>query len=167
MLARLCGATGDRPSGPSATDARWVWTTPRKGQRRIWEVKTGGSERVPRDDINQLLGQVQVEEQTHPRSRVVGCLYTALDDIEDDAGRAAQDKIVLFTAPAALSLWDAMAQRFVQYQSASGSGSATERGEARSLVEPRLPAGDWTTELLTARGLAFIGRAEVESLFAR
>lgn len=167
VLARLCGTAGDRPSGQSATDARWVWATRRKGQRRIWEVKTGGSERVPRDDINQLLGQVQEEEQAQPRSRVVGCLYTTLDDIEPDAGRAARDKIVLFTVPAALALWDAMAERFVQYQSASGSGSATERGEARSQVEPTLPAGDWTTELLTARGLTFVGRAEIDKLFVR
>lgn len=166
-LARLCGAAADRPHGQSATDARWIWATPRKGQRRIWEVKTGNAMKVSRDDINQVLGQVQEEEQAHPRSRTVGCLLTSALDIEDDAGRAARDKIVLVTVPAATALWDAMAERFVQYLSHSGSGSATERGEARSLVEPRLPPGDWITELLTARGLNLLGRADVENLFTR
>jgi len=165
ILARLCGATGDRPGGQSATDARWAWATPRKGQRRLWEVKTGEPDRIPRDDINQVLGQVQVEQNMHPLSRVVGCLLTSLDDIEKDAAQAARDKVVLVRLPAAVTLYDLMADRFSSYFTKSGSGSAVERGAARHDVEPRLPAGDWVTQLLTPRGAAFVERADVERLF--
>lgn len=165
VLARLCGATGDRPSGQSATDTRWRWASPRKGQRRVWEVKTGGSERVKRDDINQTLGQVQVEQSSNPLSRVVGCLLTPLSDIEAGAAQAARDKVVLVTVPAALALYDAMTERLIAYYTESGTGSAVERGAARNLIEPRLPSGDWLSELLTPRGSDFIHRADVERLF--
>lgn len=165
VLARLCGADGNRPSGQSATDARWIWASPRKGQRRVWEVKTGGSERVPRDDINQLLGQVQEEQTRNPLSRVVGCLLTSLDDIEDDAARAALDKIVLVNLDAALALYDAMAERFMTYFTAYGSGTAVERGAARIATEPRLPAGDWLHNLISPRRADFLSRADIDQLF--
>jgi hypothetical protein len=165
-LARLCGADGERPPGPSATDARWVWAARRKGQRRLWEVKTGEPDRVPRDDINQLLGQVQEEQNRHQTSRVVGCLLTSLDDIEPDAARAATNTIVLVNLDAALALYDAMAERFTTYYTAYGSGTAVERGEARVATEPLLPAGDWLNTLLTPRGAQFLTRAQIELLFA-
>jgi hypothetical protein len=165
VLARLCGADGDRPIGPSATDARWVWASTRKGQRRVWEVKTGGSDRVPRDDINQLLGQVQEEQTRNPLSRVVGCLLTSLDDIESDAARAAMDKVVLIHLDTAIALYDAMAERFMTYFIAYGAGSALERGDARLAVEPRLPPGDWLHNLLSPRRADFLSRADVDQLF--
>jgi Type III restriction enzyme, res subunit/Helicase C-terminal domain len=165
VLARLCGASGERPEGQSAADARWQWTSPRKGQRRLWEVKTGGSMRVPREDINQILGQVQVEEGHNPLSRVVGCLLTSLTQIEPDAAEAARDKVVLVTLPASIALYDVMAELFTSYYSAFGGGSATERGTARHVVEARLPSGDWLADLLSPRGTAFIHRADVERLF--
>lgn len=167
VLARLCGADGNRPSGPSATDARWVWASPRKGQRRVWEVKTGGSERVPRDDINQLLGQVQEEQTRNPLSRVVGCLLTSLEDIEQDAARAAMDKVVLVNLDAALALYDAMAECFMTYFAAYGTGTAIERGDARLAAELRLPAGDWLHKLLSPRRADFLRRADVDQHFLR
>jgi hypothetical protein len=152
VLARLCGAIGDRPSGQSATDARWVWATPRKGQRRVWEVKTGGSDAVPREDINQLLGQVNEEQDRHPRARVVGCLLVALDGVEEPAVRAARDEVALVHVDAALALFDITAELFTAYRTAYGSGTAQERGAARAATELRLPNADWLTRLLAPTG---------------
>jgi hypothetical protein len=165
ILARLCGADADRPTGQSATDARWVWASPRKGQRRVWEVKTGDPDRVPRDDINQVLGQVQEEQMRNPLSRVVGCLLTTLDEIEPDAARAAMDKVVLVNLDAALALYDAMAERFMSYFTAYGTGTALERGSARQATEPRLPPGDWLHNLLSPRRADFLTRADIDPLF--
>jgi hypothetical protein len=152
VLARLCGATGDRPTGQSATDARWVWATPRKGQRRVWEVKTRGADAVPRDDVNQLLGQVREEQDRYPRAQVVGCMLVSLDAAETDAARAARSEIALVHVDAALALFDFAAELFAAYRTDYGSGTAKERGAARTAVEPRLPSADWLTRLLTPTG---------------
>jgi hypothetical protein len=61
VLGRPFGATTDAPAGQSVADARWTWLAGRRAHRRLWEVKTGGAERVPRDWVDQLLGQMQVE----------------------------------------------------------------------------------------------------------
>jgi hypothetical protein len=63
VLARLVGATGERPpkTEQSATDCRWSWSTVKRGERRVWEVKTGEPHPVSRGDVNQLLGQIEVE----------------------------------------------------------------------------------------------------------
>ncbi len=148
VLARMCGAAGDRPTGQSATDARWVWAAPRKGQRRVWEVKTGGSDAVPRDDVNQLLGQVQEEQDRYPRAQVVGCLLVGLGTAEADAARAARSKIALVHVDAVVALFDFAAELFTAYRTGYGSGTAQERGAARVATEPRLPSADWLTRLL-------------------
>jgi hypothetical protein len=147
VLARLCGAIGDRPTGQSATDARSVWATSRKGQRRVWEVKTSTNP-LPRDDVNQLLGQVREEQDRHPRANVVGCLLVACDGIEADAARAARTELALVHVDAALTLFDFTAQLFSGYRTAYGSGTAQERGAARAATEPRLPGSDWLTRVL-------------------
>jgi hypothetical protein len=165
VLARLCGAFGDRPTQQSATDARWVWASPRKGQRRVWEVKTGGPDRIPREDINQILGQMQDEQHSYQLSRVVGCLLTPFDELEDDAARAARDKIVVVTTAAATALLEAMTERFNAYYALYGTGTASERGQARQAVEPRIPAGDWLNTLLSPRALTVLRRADVDTLF--
>lgn len=148
VLARLCGAVGDRPTGQSATDARWIWATPRKGQRRVWEVKTGGSDAVPRDDVNQLLGQVREEQDRHPRAQVVGCLLVNLDTVRDDAARAARSEVAFVHVDAAIALFDIVAELFTAYRTNCGSGTAQERGAARAATEVRLPSADWLTRLL-------------------
>lgn len=148
VLARLCGALGDRPTGQSATDARWVWATPRRGQRRVWEVKTSTNP-LPRDDVNQLLGQVREEQDRHPRASVVGCMLVGCDSVEGDASRAARNELALVHADAAIALFDFTAQLFAAYRTAYGSGSAQERGAARAATEPRLPSSDWLTRLLS------------------
>jgi hypothetical protein len=148
VLARLCGAVGDRPTGQSATDARWAWATQRKGQRRVWEVKTSTNP-LPRDDVNQLLGQVREEQDRHPRANVVGCLLIACDSAERDATRAARNELALIHEDAAVALFDFTAQLFAAYRTAYGSGTAQERGAARAATEPRLPNSDWLTRLLS------------------
>jgi hypothetical protein len=139
-----------------------LWATPRKGQRRMWEVKTGtGPDAVPREHVNQLLGQVRVEQDKHPKARVVGCLLTDLTEVENDAADAAQSEIVLVHLDAAEALFDQMSERFTAYQSAYGSGTAEERGAARAAVEQRLPTGDWLVRLLSPSGGQLVRRADV------
>src|SRR5687768_15755655 len=76
VLARLVGASGERPpkTEQSATDCRWSWSTVKRGERRVWEVKTGEPHPVPRSDVNQLLGQIEVEAKRAAKTRVYGCL---------------------------------------------------------------------------------------------
>jgi hypothetical protein len=164
VLARLCGAVGDRPTGQSATDARWVWATPRKGQRRVWEVKTSTNS-LPRDDVNQLLGQVREEQDRHPRANVVGCLLVAGDDVDADAARAARNELALVHVDAALALFDLTAQLFSGYRTAYGSGTAQERGAARATIEPRLPSSDWLSRLLSTTHGNILRAQEVRSVF--
>ena len=162
VLARLCGAVDDRPTGQSATDARWVWATPRKGQRRVWEVKTSTNP-LPRDDVNQLLGQVREEQDRHPRASVVGCMLVACDSAERDASRAARNELALVHADAAITLFDFTAQVFAAYRTGYGSGSARERGAARAATEPRLPGSDWLTRLLSPTGGNILRAHDVRS----
>lgn len=107
-LAKLAGAYGERPprKEQSATDCRWSWVTPRRGERRVWEVKTGKSERIPRSDVNQLLGQIEVERKRAGKARVLGCLVSPVAAVEDDAAEAARDKVALIhrDAPSGCSI---------------------------------------------------------------
>ena len=148
LLARLCGATSDRPKTQSATDVRWAWATSRRGYRCVWEVKTGGSLAVPRSDVNQVLGQVHEEQTRFPLAKVVGCLLVNLNDIEEDAKRAARDDVVVMHADGAIVLFDTMAELFTSYMSLWGAGSAQERGSARNGLEARLPPAGWLHHLL-------------------
>jgi hypothetical protein len=149
VLGRLCGASADRPPGQSATDTRWVWAGRVKGQRRAWEVKSGQSDTIPRSAVNQLLGQIREEQQLNPRANVVGCLLSDVEVADETAQRAAGDDIALVHTDFAIALYERMADLFTQYLAAWGSGTTTERGAARSAVEPRLPRGrDWLATLL-------------------
>src|SRR5207247_137954 len=79
-----------RPAGQSATDARWSWADDfRKGHRRVWEVKTGTPDAVPRSYVNQVLGQITEERQRHPKAIVYGCLPVEGGQAASDAQRAA------------------------------------------------------------------------------
>lgn len=164
LLARLCGASGDRPVGPSATDVRWAWATPRMGHRCVWEVKTGGSKAVPRSDVNQLLGQVKEEQGRSPNAKVVGCLLVVLDAVEGDAMRAARDEIVIMHEDGALAVFDTMAELFASYMATWGSGSAIERGNARNEIERRLPAAGWLGRLLSPTAGSILRAQDVRQL---
>ena len=152
ILGRLCGVTADRPAGQSATDARWSWADLKKGHRRVWEVKTGTPAAVPRSYINQVLGQIIEERNHHPRANVTGCLLVDLTDTEPDAQRAARDDVAIMHTDAVLAVYDQMADLLRQYLAAWGSGTAAERGTARSAVEPQLPRADWLVRLLKPAG---------------
>lgn len=167
-LARLCGAWAERPFGPSATDVRWTWIADGVAERRVWEVKTGRtSVRVPRSDINQLLGQLQIESQDHPRSHVLGCLLTAYSEMAPDATAAAREKIAAVHESAGAALFDALTDRFLEYQRLWGTGSATERGQARSAVEGRLPQPGWLRRLLAPSGGRVVDQTAIVELFGR
>jgi len=166
VLARLCGAHADRPGGQSAADVRWTWVTPTKGQRRVWEVKTGtGPARVPREDINQVLGQLEEERQRSPRHQVLGVLVTPLAEMEPDAAAAAREKVAVLRTQAVLRLFDLLADRFRTYQARCSAGTASERGAARQAVEPQLPRKGWLKRLLAPSGHCR-DRGEIEAEFA-
>ncbi|MEP7379137.1 MAG: DEAD/DEAH box helicase family protein [Chloroflexota bacterium] len=165
-LGRLAGVASDRPGGSSATDVRWAWVAGGEGQRRMWEVKTGDrSQRVPRSDLNQLLGQIQVESQDHPRARVSGCLLTVLTEMEDDAAVAAREKVAVLHEGAVCALFDYLADRMLEYGRLWRSGTAAERGAARSTVEPKLPTGDWLRRLLAPSGGRVLTRDSIVEVF--
>jgi hypothetical protein len=165
-LARLVGVWSSRPTGPSATDVRWSWVERGRAQRRVWEVKTGlASARVPRGDINQLLGQLQIEIQDHPNTRIFGCLMTPQEEMEDDAAEAAREKVCVVHEAAAMALFELLSDRFRSYKQACGRGTAAERGEARTAIEARLPAGGWLARLLVPSQGRVVRRADIEELF--
>ena len=98
--------------------------------------------------VNQLLGQVREEQDRHPRARIIGCLLVACESVERDAASAARNELALVHVDAAIALFDFTAELFTTYRTASGTGTAPERGAARAAVEARLPIADWLTRLL-------------------
>lgn len=167
VLARLCGAIGERPpkSEQSATDCRWTWSTVRRGERRVWEVKTGRGDKVTRVDVNQLLGQIEVETRRTAKTRVYGCLLTPATSSNIDAAEAARDKIALINHEAAVRLYDILADRIRQYVALCGDGSAEARGEARTKIEALMPADGWLEKLLSPTQGHVISAGEIGALF--
>lgn len=169
-LARLAGATGERPPNTeqSATDCRWTWSTNRRAERRVWEVKTVEVDSVPplsRKDVNQLLGQVTVERRRAPKSRVVGCLLTPAITANDDAADAAHDQIALVNHGAALRLYDLLAQRLRDYDALCGDGSAEARGAARTTVEETMPNRGWLATLFLPSTGKIVTADDILNLF--
>lgn len=171
ILARLSGASGERPpkSEQSATDCRWTWSTVKRAERRIWEVKTvqhGGPRPLRRGDVNQLLGQLEVETKRSAKTRVFGCLLTPAATTNDDAAEAAHDRIVLVSHGAAVRLYDMLADRLRQYDALCGDGNAEARGEARTRTEAVLPQEDgWLGGLLAPSRGELITAADIASWF--
>lgn len=151
VLARLVGASGERPpkTEQSATDCRWTWSTVKRGERRVWEVKTGESHPVSRGDVNQLLGQIEVETKRAAKTKVYGCLLTPATSVKGDAAEAARDKITLINHDAAVRLYNLLADRLLQYAALCGDGNAEQRGEARTTIEATLPKDGWLGKLLS------------------
>jgi hypothetical protein len=167
VLARLCGASGERPpkGEQSATDCRWTWSTVRRGERRVWEVKTGVGSEVARGDVNQLLGQIEVETKRAAKTRVHGCLLTPAASSKIDAAEAAGDKIALINHEAAVRLYDILADRIRQYAALCGDGSAEARGDARTKIEALLPPDRWLEKLLSPTQGRVISAGEIAALF--
>lgn len=170
-LARLVGASGERPpkTEQSATDCRWTWSTVKRAERRVWEVKTvpkGEPKPLIRGDVNQLLGQIEVETRRAAKTRVYGCLLTPATTTKDDAAEAAHDKIVLVNHGAAVRLYDILADRLRQYDALCGDGNAEARGEARTRIEALLPQEDsWLGKLLTPSRGRLITADDVGTIF--
>jgi len=167
VLARLAGASGERPAGTeqSATDCRWTWSTVRRGERRVWEVKTGRVEQVARAHVNQLLGQIEVETKRAANTRVYGCLLTPATAANSDAADAARDKIALISHEAAVRLYDLLSDRLRQYAALCGDGNAQARGEARTRIEALLPPDEWLGRLLAPTQGKVIAVDDVAALF--
>lgn len=167
VLARLVGASGERPirAEQSATDCRWTWSTVKRGERRVWEVKTGEPNPVDRGDVNQLLGQIEVETKRALKTRIYGCLLTPATTAQPDAAEAARDKITLVNHDAAVRLYDVLADRLRQYAGLCGDGNAEARGHARTKIEPLLPPDGWLGRLLSPTNGKLLTVEDVEILF--
>jgi hypothetical protein len=167
VLAVLFGMSGQLPpeKEQGATDCRWSWSAPKQSERRIWEVKTGRAREVPRADVNQLLGQIEVEARRSPKARVSGCLLTPTDLVAKESAEAARGKIALIHQPAAVRLFDLLADRFRQYSSLCGSGDATTRGAARTSVETGMPMPGQLEKLLNPSGGKVRTVQDIEALF--
>lgn len=167
VLARLAGASGERPpkTEQSATDCRWTWSTVKRGERRVWEVKTGSAKVVARTDVNQLLGQIEVETKRAAKTRVYGCLLTPATLATEDAAEAARDKIALINDEATVRLYDMLADRLRHYSALCGNGNAEARGDARTKIEALLPADGWLGRLLAPTQGKVIGVDAVAGLF--
>ncbi|MGW1974213.1 DEAD/DEAH box helicase family protein [Streptomyces sp. NPDC001889] len=170
-LARLVGVSGERPPKreQSATDCRWTWSTVKRAERRVWEVKTvpkGQPKPLSRSDVNQLLGQIEVETRRSANTRVYGCLLTPVTATQDDAAEAAHDRIVLVNHGAAVRLYDSLADRLRQYDALCGDNNAEARGEARTRIEALLPQEDgWLGKLLAPSRGRLITADDVAAIF--
>jgi len=139
----------------------------RRGERRVWEVKTGEGGQVARSDVKQLLGQIEVETSRAATTRVYGCLLAPATIPATDAAAAARDKIALINHEAAICLYDILADRIRQYAALCGDGSAEARGDARTKIEALLPPDGWLGKLLSPTQGRVISADEIASLFPR
>ncbi|MCQ3804434.1 MAG: hypothetical protein KTV45_10070 [Acidimicrobiia bacterium] len=166
-LARLAGARGERPSRSKqgAPDCRWSWSTPRQGEWRVWEVKTGNAKKIPRSEVNQVLGQIEAERHRSGKARLFGCLMSSAREGYDEALEAARDRIVLLHSKAVERLFAILQDRFLRYFDLYGEGTAEERGEARTVVEPLLPQDGWLEKLLVPSQGRVLLASDVEAVF--
>lgn len=168
ILGRMAGAVAQRPTRRNAgTDAVWTWSSGRRVERRLWEVKTGDPHQVPRDWVNQNLGQITEERTSGSRKRVLGCLLTHLTEVEDVAARAARDDIAILHVDAVTTLAETLGRLLTAYATDWGGGSAAERGAAREAVEPSMPTGPWLADLTDPTGGRILRAADVEARLGR
>ena len=167
MLARLVGAVGERPpkSEQSATDCRWSWSTTRRAERRVWEVKTGKAIEANRGDVNQLLGQIEVEMGRVEGTRIFGCLLTTATRSKLDASEAAAQRITLIHHGATTVLFDMLTRRLLDYASLCGTGTAEERGTARTKLERMLPSDGFLERLLAPSNGRVLNAEDVTEIF--
>ncbi len=166
LLGRMAGLSASRPSGQGVTDAIWSWSSDRKIERRLWEVKTGNPDELPRDWVDQALGQL-AQEHGSPRLHVVGCIVTHLESVDEVAASAAREQLCLVHLDAISALFDMQSARLTVYGENWGSGSAAERGQARELVESQIPTGPWLAELFAPSAGVLVRREDVLERFSR
>jgi len=165
LLGRLCGVSNRRNSPPRAAGCRWAWANESSGHVRLW-MSHQGADSVAREDVNELLALVLEEENLNPRSIVTGCLITRAGALTGAASLAASNtRIAIFDLDAVLALFDLLAERFTEYVSVSGAGTATERGAARSALETRLPSGNWLGALTAGSTAEIVSVQDVRNRF--
>lgn len=163
VLGRLCGAEAERPRGQSATDVRWNWMARDGGHVALLEVKTGEHEAVPRDWVNQLLGQMSEENQRSSRAKVSGCIVADSTSVSPPASVAAASGIAFLHTESVVALFDLAAGLFTQYASVFGAGTPQERGAARDSVETRIPRGNWLARCLSESNRRVIRGSEMNT----
>lgn len=164
VLARLCGADVRRNIDPRPKGCRWSWVSAGSGNIRVWMTHDSDSP-VRREDVNELVAIVLEEETLQPKAHVWGCLVTS-SALSSAANLAASNgRIAVIDQEAIVLLFDYMAERFTEYASASGSGSAKERGIARSSLERRLVGGPWLADLTQSKFGSRVSVTDVESVF--
>ena len=162
-LGKIAGVEAFRRQGQSATDTVWNWSGNRQVERRLWEVKTGDPDRLPRSWVEQSLGQL-AEEESSSRTHVVGCILTHLEEIEVEAAKAARDYLCLVHIDAVCALIDLLGARLSSYSEHWG-GTVGERGNSREFVEPLMPSGRWLDKLLSTSKGCLIRREDVNKIF--
>jgi hypothetical protein len=164
VLARLCGADAKRNADPRPKGCRWSWVSAGSGNIRVWMAHDSDTD-VCRADVNELVGVVLEEETLQPKAQVSGCLV-ASSELSPAAELAASNgRITVLDQEAVVLLFDYMAERFTEYSSASGSGSAKERGAARSTLERRLVGGSWLADLTKNTSGTRVSTTDVENVF--
>lgn len=142
-LGHIVGAAAMRPPGEGKPDAIWTWVNGRHIERRTWEVKTGDADAVPLKWVDQSLGQVAAAGDG---DSTVGCILTHLGTVDEVAAPSART-LALLRTDAVVTLADWVSDRLNDYGSRVGTGTATERGQAREFVESRMPTIPWSTWL--------------------
>jgi hypothetical protein len=165
LLGRLAGVSAHRPSGQAVADAIWNWPSSRKIERRLWEVKAGTQRELPRDWVDQALGQL-AQERTSQRIHVVGCIVSDAEAVSSSATSAARD-LCLVQTDALSALFEMLSVRLLEYCDRWGGGSAIERGRSREQVEPLLPSGNWLAGLFSSSSGSLLTRNKVLHVFAR
>jgi hypothetical protein len=163
LLARVVGVVGNRPQGQGVSDATWNWPTGRRIERRLWEVKTGAPDAVPRGWIDQALGQLASHSSTS-HVHVVACISTSLETLDDAARRSAQNLCIVHY-DLLDAMIDLMGDRLLEYAKKWGRGSTVERGNARAAVERRLPDDSWLERPLAPSGGRVLRRRDVQAFF--
>jgi hypothetical protein len=162
ILGRIVGVASSRPMGPGVTDVVWSWTSARGIEKRLWEIKTGSPDRIPRDWVDQALGQL-ASESVGPKRRTIAGIISAITSVDPTASNAASD-LCLWHTDVLIGLVDGMSDRLLHYASRWGPG-AMERGLARDLVERRLPKMGWLEQVSAPTGAKVLRKAEVVGLF--
>ena len=147
ILGRIAGVQASRPFGEGKTDALWIWSGSRKVEYRSWEVKSGDQSKIPLKWVTQALGQVETaKSESTTRANAVGSIVTTAMEVDESALSAARS-LCLIHRDAVVRFAEWAGDRLIEYAKHSGSGTASERGEARELVERSMPTEPWASWL--------------------
>jgi hypothetical protein len=164
LLGRILGVDSHRPHGQAVTDAIWSWSAQTRVEQRLWEVKTGDPDKVPRDWVDQSLGQIAEVEATR-RHTCFGCVVTHLEEVDQKAAAAGRETIVFVHVDFLLAVLDGFSAALRRYSELWGTGSAVERGSARDAVESLLPREGWIHDVIRPGVAPMLRRDHATRLF--